>query len=248
MFSVFGNDGEPDLTFHEFAALRLGSGFAFTRKDPSGASEFSRPRVVDSGAPLSSLLPPGVTAYDFWMYTIDAHWKYRGFSLIGEYYWRHFGRFSGAPMPALNDDGFVLQSGYFVLPESVELVGRWSRITGDSGTLGAARQSSDELGGGVVFYFNGHNAKLTLDISRYNGVPVSSSRMDLRAIRNPALAPQLRRDLLEYERATGLSDTTLFNLPRTLDGLKRTLEARRIIGREREQRVSRAHRVTWLRV
>ena len=43
--------------------------------------------------------------------------------------------------------------------------------------------------------------------------------MDLRVIRNPALAPQLRRDLLEHERATRLSDTGLFNLPRTLDGL-----------------------------
>ena len=72
--------------------------------------------------------------------------------------------------------------------------------------------------------------------------------MDLRAIRNPALAPQLRRDLLEYERATGLSDTTLFNLPRTLDGLERTLEARRIIGREREQRLASAHLVTRFRM
>jgi len=81
--------------------------------------------------------------------------------------------------PSLLDDGFVLQSGYFVIPEKLELIARWSRIAGDSGTLGLVSASSDEFGAGFVWYFRGHNAKLTFDANRFNGAPVSSSRLDL---------------------------------------------------------------------
>ena len=82
-------------------------------------------------------------------------------------------------VPDLLDDGFVLQAGYFVIPDKLELLARWSRINGDSGTLGLTDQSSDEFGVGFGWYFKGHNAKLTLDASRFTGAPVSSSRLDL---------------------------------------------------------------------
>ena len=55
LFSEFGEDGEPDLSWHPAPALRLGSGIALTRVDAEGASEFTRQRVVDSGATLASL-------------------------------------------------------------------------------------------------------------------------------------------------------------------------------------------------
>ncbi len=179
LLDKFGADGEPDLAWHDEPSLRIGSGLAVTRNDAAGATEFSRQRVVDSGQPLPDILPPAVTAYDAWLYTVDAHFKYHGFSLIGEYYWRTISRFKGADVPSLLDDGFVLQSGYFVIAEKLELIGRWSRIKGDSGTLGQADASSDELGAGFVWYIRGHNAKLTVDISHYNGVPISSSRLEL---------------------------------------------------------------------
>ncbi len=182
LLSDFGNDGEPDLSWHCEPALRVGGGLAFTRVDVEGSSEFNRQRVVDSGARLSSLLavlPTSVTAYDVWFYTIDSHFKYHGLSIIAEYYWRHISRFNGAAIPSLLDDGFVLQTGYFVIAEKLELIARWSRIAGDSGTLGVVNKSSDEFGAGFVWYFKGHNAKLTFDASHFNGVPVSSSRLDL---------------------------------------------------------------------
>ncbi|MCU0979626.1 MAG: OprO/OprP family phosphate-selective porin [Pirellulaceae bacterium] len=50
LFSEFGGDGEPDLSWHPEPALRLGFGLAGTRVDAIGANEFSQPRVVDSGA------------------------------------------------------------------------------------------------------------------------------------------------------------------------------------------------------
>jgi hypothetical protein len=175
----FGNDGEPDLSWHTAPALRIGGGLAYTRVDEGGTSEFSRQRVVDSGATLASLLPKGVSAYDVWLYTLDTHFKYRGFSIIGEYYWRSMGQFSGGDVPSLFDHGFVLQTGYFLCPQTLELLFRWSRTVGDSGTLGRIDESTDEVGTGLVWYFRGHNAKLTLDLTHVNGTPVSSARLDL---------------------------------------------------------------------
>ena len=179
LLSDFGTDGEPDLSWHCTPAMRIGGGLAFTRVDVEGPTEFSRQRVVDSGSTLSSLLPVAVTGYDLWLYTIDTQLKYHGVSIIAEYYWRYMTKFNGAAVPSLLDDGFVLQTGYFVIAEKLELIARWSRISGDSGTLGLLDESSDEIDVGFVWYIKGHNTKVTFDASHYNGAPVSSSRLDL---------------------------------------------------------------------
>jgi hypothetical protein len=176
----FGNDGEPDLSWHCDPAVRIGGGAAFVRVDAEGSSEFSRQRVVDSGATISSLVTPlGVTAYDVWLYTLDAQLKYRGLSLIAEYYCRDVSQFNGAAVPRLLDDGLVLQTGYFVIVEKLEVITRWSRIMGNSGTLGLRDERSDEFGVGFVWYIKVHNIKLTFDASRFTSAPVSSSRLDL---------------------------------------------------------------------
>jgi len=178
--SEFGSDGEADLSWHENPALRLGAAVAFTRVDIEGPNEFSRQRVVDSGETLASRLPVDVTAYNVSLFTVDSHYKYRGLSFISEYFWRNISGYSGASVPNLTDHGFVLQSGYFICPERLELLARWSRIVGNSGTLGLSDESSDEIAGGLVWYFKGHNAKLTTDLTHINGVPVSSNRLEMR--------------------------------------------------------------------
>lgn len=178
-FSEFGGDGEPDLGWHPEPALRLGFGLAGTRVDARGANEFSQPRVVDSGERLANLLPLEATAYNVGLYTIDAHWKYRGRSVIAEYYWRCLSHFLGGEVAGLSDHGFNLQVSQFVIPSKLELLTRWSRIAGDSGTLGVTRQSTDEVAVGAAWYLNGHNAKFILDVSRVNGMPLSSPRLDM---------------------------------------------------------------------
>lgn len=179
LFSEFGNDGEPDLGWHPNPALRLGSGMAVTTVDREGPSEFARQRVVRSGEQLSNLLPAAVSAYDIWLVTIDAHWKHRGWSLIAEHHWRYLDRFRGGAVPGLLDQGLVLQTGYFVLPEKLELLARWSRIAGDSGTLGVENQYTNEIGGGFAWYIRGHDVKFNLDISWIDGVPLNSPRLNL---------------------------------------------------------------------
>ena len=147
---------------------------------PKGPANSPGSGSLIPGATLaSSLLPLGVDAYDVCFFTADAHWKYRGLSIIAEYHWRCLTEFRGGSVPSLLDHGLVLQTGYFVCPQKLELLFRWSRIAGDSGTLGVAEQSADEVAAGLAWYIKGHNAKLVFDASHVNSVPVSSARLDL---------------------------------------------------------------------
>jgi hypothetical protein len=178
-FSEFGNDGEPDLSWHPRPAFRLGGGLAFTTVDDTGQSEFVRQRVVRSGDRLANLLPEAVSAYDVGFFTVDAHWKHRGWSLIAEHHWRRIGGFRGTYIPSLLDYGLVLQTGYFLIPQKLELLSRWSRISGSSGTLGVQNQHTNEVAGGIAWYIRGHDLKFNMDVSWIDGVPLNSPRLNL---------------------------------------------------------------------
>lgn len=150
-----------------------------TRLDREGMVEFARPRVVASGQSLAELLPLSVNSFDYLMFTLDAHWKVRGFSLIAEHHWRTLYNFSNGSVPTLNDTGLLLQAGYFLVPQKYEALVRWSNIVGDSGTLGRFSESTNEIGTGFVRYFHGHDVKFTVDLSWIDGVPINSPRLSL---------------------------------------------------------------------
>lgn len=171
--------GESDLSWSPESILRLGAGVAGTILDREGNVEFARPRVVSSGERLSDLLPGTVDSYDFLMFTIDTHWKVRGFSFIAEYHWRTLYNFTDNSIPTLADTGLVLQTGYFVIPEKLELLARWSKITGDSGTLGNEFQTTNEIGTGFAWFIRNQDVKFTVDLSWIDGVPVNSPRLSL---------------------------------------------------------------------
>ncbi len=176
----YGGDGESDIDFRTVPAWRVGTGFTYGRVDrDDGPREFARQRAVDSGEPLSMLLPPGVEAYNIYMFAADSHVKYRGFSLITEYLFRQISGFAGAPVTDLFDHGLIVQSGYFIVPHKLELLARWSRIIGDSGTLGARDESADEIGAGVVWFIRGQNMKITFDATHLNGAPISDSALNI---------------------------------------------------------------------
>lgn len=175
----WGTGALADLDWHESLAMRVGAAFAGSTIARDGPTEFESLRVVDSGSRLSALLPLAVDQYDVDMYCLDASCKYRGWSVTSEYYFRNISGFQGAPIPNLFDHGFWLQVGKFVLPEKVELISRWSRVVGDSGTLGLEDQSADEIAAGFVWYFRGQNAKLTFDATHLDGAPISASSLDI---------------------------------------------------------------------
>lgn len=175
----WGPDEEPDLVFHESPAVRAGVSVAFTRVHIEGDDEFEGFRVVDSGAKLATLVP-ALDEYSVWLYGLDVGYKYAGIALFTEYFFRQMVEFDGAPIPDLFDHGFYLQGGYFVIPDKFEVVARYGRVIGDSATLGAVNESADEAGGGFNWYFHGHQAKIQFDVFHYNGVPISSSSVNLK--------------------------------------------------------------------
>jgi hypothetical protein len=183
--SPWGTDGEPDLSWHEQPSIKIGAAAAFTRVDrDDGASEFTTvPALANSGLNpfVVDVVPAAVDEFSVLLFAVDANLKYRGLSVLGEYYFRELTDFVGAPVADRFDHGFTLQTGYFVCREKLELVTRWSRVVGDSWSLGETDHSSDELAAGVNWYFRGHDLKIGFDVSHFNGVPLSSSTLNVLA-------------------------------------------------------------------
>lgn len=169
---TWGNGGLADFEGHCQPATRIGLGYATSTIDSFGVTEFQAIRVVDSGATLSSLLdslPTDVSQYRVDLWACDASLKYRGWSMTCEYYFRNVGGFRGADLPDLYDHGFWFQTGKFVVPGRLQLLARWSRVVGKSGTLGQEVQSADEVAGGMAWYFRDQHAKLVFDMTNLNG-------------------------------------------------------------------------------
>jgi hypothetical protein len=57
-------------------------------------------------------------------------------------------------------DGLVVQGGIHIIPDKVELFGRWLTIDGDV----SGEDDFEAMAFGVNYYINGHRTKLTLDV------------------------------------------------------------------------------------
>ncbi len=190
----WGEGGLADFEWHPQLATRCGLGLAATTIDRNGPTEFDSIRVVDSGAALASILPADVDSYRVVTSALDASLKYRGWSATMEYYLRTIYDFEGDSVPTLLDHGFWAQVGKFVVPRKLELLARWSRVNGDSGTLGAMLQSSEERSAALAWYFREQNAKVVLDAAYLDGAPISSSALDIQ----PGYTGWLLRTQLQF--------------------------------------------------
>lgn len=77
----------------------------------------------------------------------------------------------------LRDVGHHLLHG--VVPRKLQLLTRWSRVDGNSGTLGVNDESSEEVAGGFAWYFRDQHAKLVADLTHLDGAPINSSALDI---------------------------------------------------------------------
>jgi len=175
----WGTGELADLDWHDTLATRIGAGIANSTINRSGVDEFNSVRVVDSGETLSSILPGAVDEYTVNLFSLDVSSKLRGWSLTFEYYFRNINNFEGATSPDLFDHGLWFQLGKFILPGKLQLLTRWSRVVGNSGTLGLEDQSAEEIAGGFAWYFRDQHAKLTFDASYLNGAPINSASLDI---------------------------------------------------------------------
>ncbi len=180
----FGN-GPSDLSFHHEPVAQVGTSVGFERGSPVGPFflfgvspqlEFVRlsdgTRITKTGALAPDVT---VTSFDHYLWALDAAYKFRGLSLSAEYYFRWLQGIKGdGPLPrtTLFDNGFYAQAGYFVIPERVELIARTSQVFGSFG-------NASEYAGGLNWFFRGsHDLKLTVDVSRVIGSPVSNTGTD----------------------------------------------------------------------
>jgi hypothetical protein len=175
----WGTDSLADFEWHEQIATRVGAGFATSTIDRDGQTEWNAIRVVDSGDTLGSILPLDIDQYTVSMFCMDSSCKYLGWSATLEYYFRNINDFGGGELPSLFDQGFWLQCGRFLIPEKLQVLARWSRVQGNSGTLGQANQSAEEISGAIAWYFHGQNAKFVCDLTHLDGAPIDSTALNI---------------------------------------------------------------------
>ena len=93
----------------------------------------------------------------------DLMFKYAGFSLAGEFFYRNID--ADQYSDSIDPLGFYLQSGYFLLPKKFELAARYSMIDCDNGRapgLCSGNDQVNEVTAALNYYFWGNGVKATL--------------------------------------------------------------------------------------
>lgn len=91
---------------------------------------------------------------------VEYGFKYKGFSAIGEYYWR---KTHGIADTNIIDQGFFAQAGYFLIPKKFEVTGRYSLVDFDDELKADATR---ETTFGLNWFFAEHKSKLQFNATR----------------------------------------------------------------------------------
>jgi len=149
--------GQGDLEFHKKLATRFGVSVTHARDDRFNSSEQPSPdntqvRMSD-GVLLyeTGALADGVTVdkSTYQLASVDLGFKYKGFALFTEGYYRVLDDFvADGPLPlkSIVDKGYTLQLSYMIVPEKVCLYGINSML------IDEFKRNPWEAGGGVNFY------------------------------------------------------------------------------------------------
>lgn len=147
----FTGQGWGDFEYHDKFSTRLA--FHFSRSNENKESQPSSEQFENTQLRLSDgtviftpdLFAPGVTITDarYRMTTVDGGFKYRGFSVEGEYFWRWLdnfklletatpGQLQGVPS-RLFDHAFQIQGSAMVVPKTLQAYAGFSKIFGQYG-------------------------------------------------------------------------------------------------------------------
>ena len=149
-FGMFDDYESSDLSRLRRFRASFGAAYAFhdrTRKDRGTFGDM----FADGGTATSHNA------------TADATFKWRGWSLDAAYHWRRGFRTPGDLAPAIaarNGHGWTVQTAVLIPRTRLEPAFRHAGVR----ALGTTSlPDRDELGGGLNYYFFGHNLKLQLD-------------------------------------------------------------------------------------
>jgi hypothetical protein len=146
-----------DYFASEKTRIRIGTSFTRSREDRFSETDQSSPdntSIYNSDGVLAfstGAFAPGVTVEQatYRMWAIDGGLKKNGFSVNGQYYFRWVNDFvADGPLPLAStfDHGFELSTGKFIVPKTLVLYARGSKVFGQFG-------SPYEYGGGLKWYF-----------------------------------------------------------------------------------------------
>jgi hypothetical protein len=149
-------NGFGDLEHHERLATQFGASAANSRESryapldqPPNATQIKLSDAVnpfEAGALAESVT---VKSLDYTELALDAGVKYKGFSLMTEYYFRTLHNFEATgplPLSSIHDHGLMVQTSYMIVPKTLDLYVVGSYIFDDF------KRYPWEVGGGLSFY------------------------------------------------------------------------------------------------
>jgi hypothetical protein len=160
--------------------IRIGTSFTRSREDRFSEIDQSSPdntSIYNSDGVLAfatGAFAPGVTVQQatYKMWAIDGGLKKNGFSVNGQYYFRWLNDFDAdGPLPLAStfDHGFELSTGQFIVPKTLVLYARGSKVFGHFG-------SPYEYAGGLKWYFlPTERLWLTSELMRVHKAPYSGA-------------------------------------------------------------------------
>ncbi|MDP6925061.1 MAG: porin [Candidatus Scalindua sp.] len=179
-FGAYGKgigEVESDISFSKKPIGHLSAAIAY---DGAADREKFNSTTIDLDPPVGT----GITLkeVDKTSVVVEYGLKYRGFSTSAEAYWRRFDDIRANNINAIGsgviiDRGFFVQGGYFLLPKTLEVAGRYSLIDfDDERDEDAVRETTL----GVSWFINEtHDNKLQFDwVRQDNELPNSVSRSD----------------------------------------------------------------------
>lgn len=175
------NQGFGDFEHHDELATRFGIHYTHSTEDKQSQPgkedpENSQIRISDGTAIFDQdVFGAGVQIEKarYQMTSIDAGFKYRGFALEGEYFWRWVDEFNVVgelPFDDLYDHGYQLQASMMVMPKLLQLYLSGSEIKGEYG-------DPSDIALGVNWFPLRDNRKLRInaELLQLNDSPVGYS-------------------------------------------------------------------------
>ena len=152
-------EAEGDLNYSETPLAHISGAIAFDSTEDVTMNLDGLGEVTANETDRTSL----VAEYGF---------KYKGFSAIGEYYWRKTHGFANTN---IIDQGFFTQAGYFLIPKKFEVTGRYSLVDFDDQLeTNAIREASF----GLNWFFAKHKSKLQFNAIRIDNEKPGSDDID----------------------------------------------------------------------
>lgn len=159
---LLGKPGYPegDLAYSQAPQLAVGASYGYNgglQTNTTGPGSNTQVSTAIASLGNGRLLNQGVV--NLGTTGVDVVFKYKGLSFQGEGFVRNVDTQDHSKRIG-NATGFYVQGGYFLIPKTVEVVGRYNYMDPDTRL---AQDTFTSALGGLNWYLNGHEHKLQLD-------------------------------------------------------------------------------------